>query len=801
MTFQVVLGALLHDIGKFAQRAGERLGQEQLSVAPKCCPPSQNEFSHQHVLHGAKFVWDKLGAAYQEAAETILFHHQPGNADSSRNALIVAVADRLATGSAKPPDDSEILPEAGSSQLCSIFTRFTAGDKAQFFPLKPLTENINNHIPDQKQSPDNGKRYADLWPLFVAEAEHLDVSDEDGLLRQLLSLLEKYTLFMPSNPAGADDDVTLFHHLRTCAAVASCLVQMDLYEATLTNILEAIEQGGSDDLLSKEVFYLVGSDLSGIQSFIYSVASKGALKGLRGRSVYLSALVEIVAESLLQELGLNPTNMIYCGGGHAYFLAPKSDNSISILQAKQNAVNQVLNDAHKGKLALAVAWQPMRFVDFFSSAYVDVYQRLGAKLAREKRRKAYQFFADDTSLKNILGPFDAKGDEKACTVCGDSASGTTRGVGDENFRCSLCQSFERLSKDVAIAKYLAIRLIKPTPQKQGYSGCADILQDVGGSYEFHAETTTTGSVFLLNRTDFLEKDHRYLGFRFMGKHTPLTENEQLEDLESLADKARGLKKWGVLRADVDDLGKTMRKGVADANNTITRLSVLSHLIGLFFCAQPQLHIQNDPYREGISLVYAGGDDLFVIGAWSLLPGLAEAIQKEFNAFTSGAMDLSAGIFLSPSKGYPVYQAAALAGKAESYAKNEGKRRLCFFDAPIPWRNLKTITDIKDSLVALLKEKNCPRSLLSMLYAGYEDQQLAKDGKASRFRVWRLFYALGRLMQRYQDLIPEIKKLESQIIQNLWMPKHCNVGIRWAEYLTRGKENATHEHAAKGKVKS
>jgi hypothetical protein len=124
-----------------------------------------------------------------------------------------------------------------------------------------------------------------------------------------------------------------------------------------------------------------------------------------------------------------------------------------------------------------------------------------------------------------------------------------------------------------------------------------------------------------------------------------------------------------------------------------------------------------------------------------------------------------------------------------------KKRLCLFDEPIPWSYLKTITDIKDSLVDLL-EKKCPRSLLSMLYAGYEDQLLAKSGKASRFRVWRLFYALGRLMQRHKDLVPEIQKLQSQVIQNLWMPEHCNVGIRWAEYLTRKKENATHEQAAK-----
>lgn len=744
MTFQVVLGALLHDIGKFAQRAGEILGQEDMLAAARCCPLSGNDFSHRHVLHGAKFVKEKLGAAYREAAEAVLYHHRPENADSPRNALLIAVADRLSNGAARPPHDPEALPEAGGARLGSIFTRLEPDHPApasHFFPLKALCENICNHVPETEPKSDTNGSYADLWARFVAESLRLDVSDEKRLLGQLLSLLEKYTLFMPAVPVGDGQDVTLFHHLKTTAAIAACLAHLAIEETELKDILAALEHGGSNDLMNREAFYLVGSDLSGIQSFIYSVASKGALKGLRGRSVYLAALVEIVAESLLLELGLNPANMIYCGGGHAYFLAPKTQNCISILLSKQNAVNRILNNAHRGGLALAVAWQPVQFSDFIGSAYVDVWERLGAALAREKRRKACLFFTDEASMRSVLGPFESRGDEKACIVCGDCASGTTREEGDEDFRCPLCQSFERLARDVARAQCLAVRLTGTRPAEQHLSDYADILRAVGGSYELRPVTDGCESMILLNRTDFLEEDHRYLGFRFMGKHTPLTDAYLLEDLESLADKARGLKKWGVLRADVDDLGRIMRQGVGGAHNTICRLSVLSHLVGLFFSAQPQLHIHQEPYHKGLSLVYAGGDDLFVIGAWSLLPDLAEAVRRDFSAFTSGAMHLSAGIFLSPSKGYPVYQAAALAGKAESHAKEQGKNRLCLFDAPIPWPYLKTIRDIKDCLVNLLEKKQCPRSLLSMLYAGYEEaacpirENLALQGLAPVLRPW------------------------------------------------------------------
>jgi CRISPR-associated protein Csm1 len=802
MTFPLIIGALLHDIGKFVQRAGGRLDEKQQILAARCCPKSQEGVTHLHVLHGAQFITDLLGAKYREAADAVLYHHRPDTAEDPYSAYLLALADRLSNGVTKPPEDKETLPEASCAQLCSIFTRLPSGDQKpspHFFPLTALTEDMRNHIPEKETKTQQGNPYATLWSHFVAESQRLDVSNKERLLRQLLCLLEKHTLFIPASTDPVGNDVTLFHHLKTTAAIASCLTQLEVETSNLSKILAAVEHGGPEKLLAQQAFYLVGCDLSGIQSFIYSVASKGALKGLRGRSVYLTAIVEIVAESLLAELGLNPSNIIYCGGGHAYLLVPKSNTAITILLTKQHRVNQIINDAHKGRLALAIAWQPMRFCDFFGSAYAKVWEALGAELARGKRRKASQFFTDETTMQSFLGPFPALGDEKACKVCGDTVAGPAWEEGDEDFHCPLCKSFESLSKDVALARYVGIQLLQTAPQKKALADCTDILKAIGGSYEFYPENTTPGSVFLLNKTDFLETDRRFLGFHFMGKHTPLAENNQLEDLESLAGKARGLEKWGVLRADVDDLGKTMRQGVGDENNTIARLSTLSHLTGLFFSAQPQMHIHGSSYRQGISLVYAGGDDLFVIGAWSLLPGLAEIIQKDFSAFTSGAMDLSAGIFISPTTGYPVYQAAALAGEAESEAKDKGKSRLCLFNATIPWSDLKGITDIKDSLVTLLEKKECPRSLLAMLYAGYENQLLAHSGKSSRFKLWRLYYALGRLMQRYKGLRPEIETLESLLIQNYWMPLHCNVSIRWAEYLTRRKENATHEQAATAKT--
>ena len=59
-------------------------------------------------------------------------------------------------------------------------------------------------------------------------------------------------------------------------------------------------------------------DISGIQSFIYTIGEKGALKGLRARSFYLEIMMEHIVDELLEKLSLSRANLIYTGGGHCY---------------------------------------------------------------------------------------------------------------------------------------------------------------------------------------------------------------------------------------------------------------------------------------------------------------------------------------------------------------------------------------------------------------------------------------------------------------------------------------------------
>ena len=67
-------------------------------------------------------------------------------------------------------------------------------------------------------------------------------------------------------------------------------------------------------------FKLISGDISGIQNFIYTIPSKGALKSLRGRSFYLEILMEQIVDELLDALQLTRANLIYNGGGHFLYI-------------------------------------------------------------------------------------------------------------------------------------------------------------------------------------------------------------------------------------------------------------------------------------------------------------------------------------------------------------------------------------------------------------------------------------------------------------------------------------------------
>jgi CRISPR-associated protein Csm1 len=242
---QIILGALLHDIGKFAQRAGVVLNQTDKDIESTCCPLFHGQYSHRHVLYGGKFIRETLRNLFPSTELMALFHHRPDTCTEKKSAMIVALADRLSSGERQPKDDDEEIGKPKEARMYSIFNNLSIGSQlseVSYFPLKSLSNDLVNHFPKSSKSLEKGESYEVLWDNFQEEAGLLELSDPPALiLRQILSLLEKYTLFVPSAAYKERPDLSLFHHLKTTAAITTCYCKINPDEEELGSILTALK--------------------------------------------------------------------------------------------------------------------------------------------------------------------------------------------------------------------------------------------------------------------------------------------------------------------------------------------------------------------------------------------------------------------------------------------------------------------------------------------------------------------------------------------------------------------------------
>lgn len=159
----------------------------------------------------------------------------------------------------------------------------------------------------------------------------------------------------------------------------------------------------------------------------------------------------------------------------------------------------------------------------------------------------------------------------------------------------------------------------------------------------------------------------------------------------LAHAACGADLVGCLRMDVDNLGRIISEDIDDKDFDLVSLSHLSHMLNLFFkvylckicegqlgCDKPadltdKNYDQDSESQErgaagrNVSVIYAGGDDLFIAGAWDEVTELSYDIQKCFAKFSG--LGISGGVTLHKEK-FPLYQMARLSGEAEGYAKDD-----------------------------------------------------------------------------------------------------------------------------------
>lgn len=181
----------------------------------------------------------------------------------------------------------------------------------------------------------------------------------------------------------------------------------------------------------------------------------------------------------------------------------------------------------------------------------------------------------------------------------------------------------------------------------------------------------------------------------------------------------------------------------------------------------------DLLRKCPYIIYAGGDDLFIVASWDLLPSLAHGIRREFGHYCHNRLTISGGIAIAQEK-YPLYRAAELAGLALDQSKDRivrGKGRLVesrknaltFLGETLTWVELGYAWNLTEKLVRLLNGNSeghkVPRAILQVLnyvawlYRREADPEDTRSIKLGRW-LWTLHYGLHRMLRRVHETLKE-----------------------------------------------
>lgn len=601
-------------------------------------------------------------------------------------------------------------------------------------------------------------------------------------LERLLITLQRYAWAWPSPLPG----VSLYDLTRLHAAV------------------QAAQVATTDGLIC-----LLGGDLSGLQEFLYSIPAAGAARQLRGRSFYLQLLTEACAYWVLRNSGMPLCNLLYAGGGRFYAVLPGSV-ATQVLKWRQH-LGRILLQSHDGSLYLALGstkpFAPEQYTD-------ETWRELSEAIDHDKRRRFAAL--DDNEFARMFQPRPPRPPLSVSRCLGESLAElgrqlTRAAVLAVNLTAS--QSYGATWRRAITALGVDYWLIEESSPSSVRSLSQRLLALNDDTVpQLTAATSAIGQRYTVTEAYRLREDDLAIYRKIDRDQAQEVQVGDVAPFNLLAHLSEGVPRIAVLRMDVDNLGDLFGKGLQrpDGISGLAVTAALSSALSRFFegWVGELCRRQNQQGKGGIYAVYSGGDDLFLVGSWHLMPELAQRIRNDFIRYATGAgptaqppVSLSAGITLHQAS-YPLYQAAEDAGNALDAAKayrhpdGRSKDAITFLGQTLSWDPFAQAARFKDELLALIAN-GAPRGLLMTV------QRLALLARPRYNRagaaqltvgpwVWQGAYQLTRLAERSPESIrSRVVDLREQLIspeaimQRTVIP--AGLAARWAQLLLRGSE--------------
>jgi len=485
--------------------------------------------------------------------------------------------------------------------------------------------------------------------------------------------------------------------------------------------------------LLSENMYLISGDFYGIQKFIFEgLTTKNAAKVLRAKSAFVQLFTSVISKYICSKLQIDEKCILTQNAGKFEILSPKMDEDI--INEIQKTVNEYFIKTFYGLSGINICFVSCDKNDFQESTK---YKKLREKIANEIEKSKFKKFHLQTQ-EPILSYDENITNQTLCKVC------NMRKVKDEKAKepcCELCDDFISLGKKLTTFKI------------------DEIIKSDSIGIKFDD--------FVCNLV-IDEKIKSYVAKNQKG---------EILEFEDFSENSQGAGAIGILKADVDGMGLFLKKENNSVTDCFENFDLFSKTLDNFF----SLHIPRKMEKDfkNTYTVFAGGDDLFLLGSWDVILELARFIESEFKRFVkSSELTISFGIAMAkPSK--PI---SYLANETEHLLENskevDGKDAITLFGETVKWDSYKKVFKTLNEDLEKIDEKDINTAFLYRLLDFCEMNKKIKYKKKEeeldiKNTLWKskLVYSFTRNMDK--KYISILNTLNDSIEEN---PKETKMTI-------------------------
>ena len=780
MNKDLIIGSVLHDLGKFIMR-------------------STNEKTN-HSLLGYNYLKEK-GITNDKILNSVLYHHKNkitnANLTNDDFSYITYVCDNISSAIDRRKKDYGNI-EFGydkKAPLMNIFNLLNTNKNniKSAFNVSDIDIKKDILLPKDIEKARNltdKYDYSKAFEYFDKNFEY--ITNNDINVNSLLQLIESTFSFIPaSTDKNGINDVSLYSHSKLTAAIASCF--FDYFKFKGITDYKKCCFSEEENIYSEKTMILLSGDLSGIQNFIFNISSKGALRSIKGRSFYLEIEMENIIDEMLNYLDLSRANLLYNGGGHFYMLLANTKETKDKIKYLQNKINSYFLRKYYIDLYIAFGYSECSANELININNNDtlskIYKKAGHEILKDKINRYKdtldELFNDNSKyINNDL-------DLRECSVCKRSYKDLHENEDLGSMVCESCESMYKLGEGIFRVDTMKDEMLFSISSKKEKDFLISLFSLDGENY-----------LYLKNKNEFINDinnnqiirgysiNNPMIGVKYcvniwMGNYTRF-KGKSLYSFSDLSKRSIGINRLGVLRMDVDDLGSAFIKGFDKEGEdkykyaTISRFQSLSSMLSMFFkfylnkiagYKDTKLYFTNKDFLKNISIIYAGGDDLFIVGAWNEVLDLSINIRQYFKIFSNDRLSISAGLGMYDAN-LPINNMASLSANLLEISKENTKDSITLFDENNVYKWDEFINDIYGNLYLKFneycffdEEEKCE----DKIYLGngflYKLLNLLKNSKES-INLARISYALAMIEPKNLAQRENYNNFTNLIIDNI-----------------------------------